>query len=490
MLLEIQEAAKCGAELIELRLDFLARPPDLKRLLAEKPCPMIVAIRRPQDGGRWKGSEETRLLLLRQAVAAGFDYIDLETDVADAVPRFRDVKRIVSYHNLRGVPPDLEEIHRRMCLQDADVVKIAVRAETPADNLRLLALCGKSPKPTVAFCLGDLGAPSRILAGKFGAPFTYSAFNIERGIAPGILSSEEMTRVYRYNAIGPATRVYAVIGDPVAHSLSPLVHNAAFAALGLDCVLMPMRTPQSDLAETLKRFDTVPIEGYCVTLPLKESAAALASRRDAEVELTGAANTLVRRPQGGFEAYNTDCGAAVESLRAALAGQDAGFGLAGRSVLILGAGGAARAVAHGMQRAGALVTLCNRTSERAQLLAQQVGCRVVDWTARHTVIPDILINCTSVGMHPHLDEMPIHVSALRQGLWVFDIVYTPETTLLVREARERGCHVLTGVDMFVRQAALQFQLFTGKEPPLDLMRRVVKRALSPVRLKEGEDVAD
>ncbi len=153
--------------MIELRLDFLAKAPDFKRMLAAKPCEMVATVRRPIDGGRWPGSEEERLLLLRQAIVGGFDWIDLETDIAEKVGRYKDVKRIVSYHNLREVPHDLEAIHDRMCSQDADVVKVAVTAQSIFDNLRVIQLMHKAKKPTVAFCMGDLGWPSRILGGKY-----------------------------------------------------------------------------------------------------------------------------------------------------------------------------------------------------------------------------------------------------------------------------------------------------------------------------------
>jgi 3-dehydroquinate dehydratase/shikimate dehydrogenase len=225
-----------------------------------------------------------------------------------------------------------------------------------------------------------------------------------------------------------------------------------------------------------------------VTIPHKETAATLARQQEGSVAVTQAANTLVRLEDGGFHAYNTDIQAARESIGANLPPSPDGqpSTLQSRTVLILGAGGVARAVAHALQREGALVTLANRTPERAHKLAEEVGCRTVDWGARHNVICELLINCTSVGMHPNVDETPIHHSYLKPGLIVFDTVYTPETTLLVKEARARGCHVLTGVDMFVRQAALQFQLFTGREAPLELMRSLVKRVLSPVAIREEE----
>jgi 3-dehydroquinate dehydratase/shikimate dehydrogenase len=488
MQIEIQEAAKRGAKMIELRLDFLAKAPDFKRLLANKPCALVATVRRPQDGGRWPRSEEERRMLLRQAIVSGFDWVDIETDIAEVVRRFKDVKRIVSYHNLREVPPDLEKIHERMCQQDADVVKLAVTAQQPVDILRVLKLLKNPPKPTVAFCMGDLGIASRILGAKLGAPFAYAAFNKERGIAPGILSYDELKRVYHYGRINKDTKVYGVIGDPVGHSLSPLIHNTAFAALGINSVYVPFRVPRANLEDFLKQFDRLPVHGYSVTIPHKEAAASFAREKAEAVELIHAANTLIRG-EDGFFAHNTDFQAVRDSLLANLPGSAEGVlpALHSRTALILGAGGVARAAAQVLRRAGASVAIANRTHERAQQLAEQVGCRAVDWAARHNVICDTLINCTSVGMHPNVDESPIHPSFLKPGLVVMEIVYIPETTLLVKEARSRGCHVLTGVDVFVRQAALQFELFTGRQAPLEMMRRVVRHTLSPVALRENEE---
>jgi 3-dehydroquinate dehydratase / shikimate dehydrogenase len=490
--IEIQEAAKRGARLIELRLDFLAKAPDFKRILSNKPCPVVATVRRPADGGRWGGTEEARQTLLRQAIVAGFDWVDLETDIADVIRRFRDVKRIISYHNMREVPADLEQIHERICKQDGDVVKLAVRAQQPADNLRVLELIRKATKPTVALCMGDFGTPSRVLAGKYGAPFTYCAFNKERGIAPGIPSFDEMRLVYGYDQVQSDTAVFGVIGDPIAHSLSPLVHNTAFRHLGINAVYVPFRVPREVLPGFLQDFDRVPVEGYSVTIPHKEAAAQSATVRDSSADLTGAANTLLRRTTGdtvAWEAFNTDFVGAVDSLRAHLANAPEGIptSLHSRMILILGAGGAGRAIAFALQREGSLITLSNRTPERARKLADEVGCRWVDWAARHSVNAEIVINCTSVGMHPKVDESPLHPSFLKPGLLVFDTVYTPEQTLLVKEARIRGCLVITGVDFFVRQAALQFRLFTGREPPLELLYKVVKRALSPVSVREDEE---
>lgn len=485
--IEIQEAAKKGARFIELRLDFLAKAPDYKRLLENKPCPMVATVRRPAEGGRWPGTEEARQMLLRQAIVAGFDWVDLETDVADTIRRFGKVKRIVSYHNMREVPADLEKIHDKMCRQDADVVKIAVLAHQPADNLRVLNLIKKAPKPTVAFCMGDLGLPSRILGARYGAPFTYAAFNKERGLAPGLPAMESLKQEFPYESVNSATEVFGVIGDPVGHSLSPLIHNTAFRHLGINAIYLPFRVPQGDLAQFLKEFDRIPVKGYSVTIPHKEAAATMAISRDSTVDQSGSANTLVRGP-GGFTAYSTDSPAGIQSLIANMPiGPDGVPGsLAGRTVLLLGAGGVARAMAFALKDHGALPTIVNRTPERSQKLAEEVGCRALDWAARHSVLADLVVNATPIGMEPNVDESPLHISFLKPGLTVMELVYTPEQTLLVKEARSRGCHVITGVDMFVRQAGLQFQLFTGKEPPLDLMQSVVRRALSPVAIREEE----
>jgi 3-dehydroquinate dehydratase / shikimate dehydrogenase len=487
MQIEVQEAARRGATLIELRLDFLAKAPDFRRLLADKPCPMVATVRRPEEGGRWSGSEFERQTLLRQAIASGFDWVDLETDIADTIPRYGQARRIISYHNLQETPDDLEHLYARMCAQDADVVKIAVAAHDPTDNLRALELVRTATKPTVAFCMGDMGLPSRILGARYGAPFTYAAFNKERGIAPGLPSFEEMKKVYHYAKVNADTAVYGVIGDPVAHSLSPLIHNKTLHKLGINGVYLPFRVRRGDLAPFLKAFERVGVRGYSVTIPHKEAAAIVAVHKTTAVAEIQAANTLVH-VEDGWSAYNTDAQAALDSLQANLPPAPDGTPseLHTRSVLLLGAGGVARAIAHALKGRVAMLTITNRTGERATRLAEEVNCRSVDWNARHTVLCDLLINCTSVGMHPNVDEAPIHPSFLRPNLMVFETVYTPETTLLVKDARARGCHVLTGVDMFVRQAALQFELFTGRAAPLEVMRGIVKRVLSPVTIPEEE----
>ncbi len=488
---EIREAGKRGAGLIELRIDFIARAPDLKRMLADKPCPFVATIRRPQDGGRWSASEDARQMLLKQCiVSGGFEWVDLETDIADKIRRFKAVKRIVSYHNLAEFPPDLEEIYARMVEQDADILKVVVAAQSPADNLRMIDLMKKATKPTIAFCSGDLGFPSRILCLKFGAPFTYAAFNKERGVAPGMPSFEDVLKIYHPGRINAETKVYGVVGDPVGHSHSPIVHNAAFRASDINAVYVPFRVTRGHLPQFLDAFAAIPVEGYSITIPHKEAAAQAGHTKDETVELTHAANTLIHKPHGFFAA-NTDYPAVMDALMAHLGKNSPVTDAPGspvdlhkRMVLILGAGGVARAAAHALHRAGAIVHIANRNFERAEKLADEVNAEALDWTARHKEGCDLVINCTPVGMHPNVDESPLHASFLRPGMVVFDTVYTPETTMLIREAKTRGAQVITGVELFIRQAGAQFQLFTGQEPPLDLMGQVLRRALSPVTIHD------
>lgn len=481
---ELQEAVKRGAKFIELRLDFLSKAVDFKQLVSYKRCPWVATLRRPADGGRYTGTEAERLVILRQAIVSGaFEWVDLETDIASSVPRFGPVKRIVSYHNLNETPADLEGIYARMLAQDADVYKVSVHARTPADVVRVLRLQQSAPKPTVAFCMGDVGQPSRFLALKYGAPWIYAAFNKERGIAPGLPSHDEVRTTYPVRAVSADTKVFGVVGDPVGHSLSPLLHNQMYRRLGADALYLPFRVPRGALPPAAEAYAGIPVSGYSVTIPHKEAAAELAREKDLEVQVTGAANTLVRLADGTFRAANTDQSAAVESVRAHLkarAGGGPATEIAQLSVLLLGAGGVARAVAFGLHREGAQLTLASRTADRAKKLAEEVKCKAVDWHARHSVLFDLLVNCTPVGMHPNVDEAPVHFSVLKPDLTVFDTIYTPETTLLIREARARKCHTITGVDMFVRQAARQIELFVDQTPDLEAMREVVRKALSPV----------
>ena len=222
---------------------------------------MVITCRRPEDKGRWNRSEEQRQALLRTAIVSEVEYVDIEDDIAGSIPRYGKTKRIISHHNFDETPDDIEEIYASMCEKDPDIVKLVTMANSPGDSVRMLQLVANAKVPTIGFCMVEYGVISRILCGKYGSPFTYATFSRERELAPGQLSYSEMTRIYRYDEIGPETPVYGVIGDPIAHSLSPLIHNIAFKHDKLDAVYLPFRIPKDRLKETLKEFEWFNVQG-------------------------------------------------------------------------------------------------------------------------------------------------------------------------------------------------------------------------------------
>jgi len=472
-----------GAQLVELRLDYINGQINLKRVLTDRASPVIVTIRRQQDGGKYNGDEEARVMLLRTAIAEGVDYVDLEEEIATKIPRYGRTKRIISLHDFRKTPENLPQIHARLAALDPDIIKMATLANHPHDNLRMLRLVRESKIPTAGFCMGDIGTPSRLLAGRFGSPFSYATFHHERTLAPGQLSFQQMRDIYHYDEITPETEIYGVIGDPIAHSLSPLIHNAAFQAAHMRKVYIPFRMPREHLANFIDDARELGIRGLSVTIPHKEAVLKSLTKIDGAVRGVQAANTILFENEE-LSGFNTDYRAAMDSLAAALEvseGEGSTRFLQGRSALVLGAGGAARAIAYGLARRGAEVVLASRTSQRADALAKFLGCKAIDWTARHQFSSDILVNCTPLGMHPNVDETPFEKHHLKPSMVVFDTVYNPESTLLIKDARSRSCTVVTGVEMFIRQAALQFKLFTGQDAPADLMRDVLRRAIGPAK---------
>ena len=474
---EHRHLVESGADLVELRLDYIRREVNLQRLLRDRPCPTIITIRRQQDHGKWEQTEDARLILLRSAIAAGVEYVDLEDDIAHQIPRYGNTKRIISLHNFRETPENLEEIHARLASMDADIVKIATMANHPHDNFRMLNLIKNSKIPTVGICMGEIGTPSRILAGRYGSPFTYATFHAERSLAPGQLSFSQMVNTYRYNEINEETEIFGVIADPIGHSLSPIIHNKCFRESKMNRVYIPFRVPAEHLDQFLKDCPEAGIKGLSVTIPHKESVLSAINNAGDEVWEIGAANTVVFNGSD-IQGYNTDYQAAMGSLEKAMGNVSR---ISGSTALVLGAGGASRAIACGLKERGADVLVSSRRLTQSEALATRLQCKAVDWNDRHTVRPNILVNATPVGMHPNVNETPFDGQFLKSSMVVFDTVYNPEQTLLVKQARETNCHVITGVDMFVRQAATQYRYFTGVEPPVQLMREEVKRQIGPAR---------
>ena len=366
---------------------------------------------------------------------------------------------------------------------DPDIIKIATMANNPIDNMHALRLCRDSQIPTVAFCMGEMGLVSRILCGKFGAPLTYATFSSERSMAPGQLSFEQMRDDFLYDSISKDTKILGVIADPVAHSLSPQVHNACIRKAKLDMLYLPFRVPREYLDAFIEICPELGIHGLSVTIPHKEKVIKNINVLDDNVAGIRAANTLVFKDINVY-GFNTDCTAAVDSLRRTMVDRrpDVEDPLDKARVLILGAGGVARAIAFGLQRAGAEVTIAARDFRKADELATGLNLKgAIDWAARGTFECDVLVNGTPVGMHPKMDETPYETEWFDKRMIVFDTIYNPEQTLLIKQARQAECTTITGIDMFVRQAAKQFKLFTDQEPDTELIRYEVKRATSAAK---------
>lgn len=474
---EHQHLAENGARLVELRLDYIRRAVTLKRLLKDRKCPVVATCRRPQDGGKWTASEAERVILLRAAIVEGVDYVDLEEEIAEDIPRYGATKRIISMHDFDETPENLEEIHARLASKDADIVKLACMANSPHDVTRMLKLIEQSEIPTVGICMGDIGMSSRLLAGKFGAPFSFATFHHERTIAPGQLSFQEMKEIYGYESINAETEVFGVIADPVGHSMSPVIHNAGFDHLDMNRVYLPFRVPKDHLDQFIDDAPSLGIRGLSVTIPHKQEVMASLTKIESGARKIGAVNTVVFEGNE-IVGYNTDLYGAMVSLAETAGADPDEKWLSGKKVLLLGAGGVARAIGVGVKDRGAELMVASRTYEKAVELAAKLEGTPVSWEERHSTNADVLVNCTPVGMHPNMNETPFEEAGLRRGMIVFDTIYNPEQTLLIKQARDHGCRVVTGVEMFVRQAELQFRLFSGEKAPVDVMRETFRRTIS------------
>jgi 3-dehydroquinate dehydratase/shikimate dehydrogenase len=463
--------------LAELRLDAM-REFDLPRILAAKACPVIVTCRPRHEGGLYEGPESKRLDALREAARLGADYIDIEHEAIGALgPLGGGAKTIVSHHNFRETPADLAAIHARLARTGATVVKVAVMANHILDTAAVLRLLRDARVPTIALSMGPRGVLTRILAAKFGGFLTYASAGTGDEAGPGQVSVRDMRDLYRVERLGRSTRVYGVIADPVGHSLSPRIHNTAFAALGLDAVYLPLWVEGDPAAfvAAMREFD---FDGYSVTIPHKQAVMRACDEIEPLARRIGAINTIQRRADGSLFGTNTDWTAGLQSIEAVV-----GPGwLQGKRALILGAGGVGRAMAFGLRERGATVTLTDVDEPRARALAAEVGVAVLE-NRDSRLFPsrgnfDLLLNCTPIGMHPKVDASPVPREMLTPGMVVYDAVYNPLETRLLREARAAGCRTVAGIDHFVRQAVEQFELWTGRKAPVEKMRQVVVEALS------------
>ena len=469
ILSQAEEAAP-HADRLELRLDLLsAQARDgVDRLLTRLPLPTIATCRRRSDGGGFEGSEEERVALLRRAANAGASYLDVELgSAAESLVGQEGCRCIVSHHDLSGIPADLEALAGTLRDRPGGALgKLVVRARGVEDNLRIRAVLEGAGERFIAFCLGIPGRPSRLLARAWGSAATYGSASA-RGAAPGQFSVREMDRVYGEGQVTGRTQLAGIVGMPLGQSLSPIVHNAAYRHLGIDWVYIPVETSSVDPAMRLARG--LGFRGLSVTIPHKVAMREHLPELDALAARVGAVNTVVF-DEDRARGFNTDVAGAIAPLRERRT-------LAGTEVAVIGAGGAARALVHGLVAEGAQVTVFGRTPERARDLALEAG-------ARHRPLAElprhphaILVNATPVGMPPGEEESPVPREWLRAEL-VYDLVYNPPRTRLLRDAAAAGLSTLGGLEMFVAQAAEQFRLFTGRKAPRDVMRAAAERALA------------
>ena len=469
------------ADLFEVRADFV-RDLDLGALLAARVKPLLLTCRAESEGGRWPDADNaSRREVLAAAVARGFDLVDVEARAGfDDVAAAKAGRGLVlSWHDFAGTPDDLDAIFERMAAVQPDVVKISVLARTVEDLGRLLAFARRrfaarrlGDPALVALAMGEEGVASRVLGGRYGAPFTFASPSLGLEAAPGQLPARALADLYRVRSLTSATRVYGVLGQDVLRSLSPAIHNRAFAALGEDAVYVPLQA--GSLAAFLRALPALELSGFSVTRPYKQQILPHLASIEPEAARAGSVNTVVVR-EAALHGSSTDGDGVLVPLGAA------GSPATGRRAVIVGAGGAARAAAFALVRAGATVTVVARRPEQAAEVAAATGAAAAPLAAVASLDWDVLLNATPVGSGSLPGALPVPASALRPGAIVFDMVYEPRETPLLAAARARGCRTIDGVAMLAAQAVGQLRAWVGAAPALDLLGEAAAAALAESR---------
>jgi 3-dehydroquinate dehydratase/shikimate dehydrogenase len=460
--LRLQRDAVRHADLIELRLDTV-RDIDVAAALSGRTAPVIVTCRSAQEGGGFQGSEEERKRVLTEAFDRGAEFVDIEASAgfADLVAREHGRRVVLSMHDFRGMPADLIERVRDMRRTGAAVIKAAVTPSTLSDCIPLLEVSRElSGVPHVLIAMGDPGLVTRVLPSRFGSCWTYAG---ER-IAPGQVTASTLLERFHYARIGPDTTLYGIVGKPVMHSMSPVMHNAGFEATGRDAVYLPLAA--ADVDDFLRFAEAFGVQGASITIPFKVDMFDRVGAADAVTRTVGAVNT-VRREGDRWVGLNTDVAGFLEPLGGA-------FGQETRA-LVLGAGGAARAVAVALRSIGVEVTISARDLSKARSLAALVGGSATAFPPPRGVW-DLIVNTTPVGMSPHVEQTPLSADWFNHAT-IYDVVYHPQETRLLREGRAAGCQTIGGLDMLVAQAELQFEWWTGERPPSGLFRDAATRGL-------------
>jgi len=472
---------------VELRLDWLAGDREIEsflrrftasRLHAKPDVTLIATCRRRSAGGNYSGSIAKQLLHLAEALRAGCTWYDLEIESIRQCPaELLDVlvgegRRLVSAHFFQAAPRNLERVAHELNRSGADAIKVAAQCELLADGVKVLRLA-RAQRNVVAIPMGDAVLPLRVLALREGSAISYAP--LENATAPGQVSLKTMKNLYRADRLDSRTRVYGIVGNPVAQSLSPVMQNVAFQARRINAVYLPFLV--KNLRDFLGAIKPLGVAGFSVTIPHKQEILRHLDECDPLAVAIGAVNTVVVRTNGKLCGYNTDYVGVLRALEPRIP-------LRGSRVLILGAGGAARAVAFALAEAGAVVCVCARRAKRAAALAKAVHGQVIDRPQLRSEFFDAIVNATPVGMYPRLQDSPLEARDLNCRL-VFDTIYRPRETRLLRLAASRGIQTVSGLEMFIAQGTAQWKIWTGQRAPADIMRKAALNALQREERSQG-----
>lgn len=463
---------------VEFRLDYLSRPvtalPKIKKLSEFHPHVISIATcRRAASGGKFRGSIASQLQILSKAADSGCQLVDIELQSAqrarpEQIQRLRTrAALILSFHDFRATRK-LDETLAKMTAFPADIYKIVTTATTLADNVAMMKFLEKNGDrhSIIGLCMGEQGIISRVLGVRAGSVFTFAAASPGEETGPGQVTAQELRSTYRIEQVDAATRVYGVAGDPVAHSLSPVIMNTAMRREVVNGVYLALHA--KTLSDLLTCVREIPIHGLSITMPYKETILKYLDNTDAHTTKVGACNTVVRAQDGKLYGFNTDTSGVVRPLAQRIT-------IEGAKILVLGAGGAARAAVFGLKERGAEVYIMNRSLGPAQKLARSARARLLKRADLKKFTFDVIINATPVGMSGSKDS-PLQENEIN-ARYVFDMVYDSPETRFAKLARARGAEVIPGIEMFVQQAARQFEIWTGKPAPWDEMLKVVNLAL-------------
>jgi len=477
-MMEKAETVLRGNSLVELRLDHLESPlsamTQLRKLAEARPDAILIGTcRRSGSGGNFRGSIEEQIEVLQHASAAGCAVVDVEIESAESMTgesweELRSLVAIVlSSHDFQTTSR-LEEVFARMRRFNADFYKVVGTATCLHDNVVMTRFLEEHCQEysMVGMCMGEQGMLSRVLGIRPGGAFTFGSEAAGRATAPGQPTYRELRDLYRVEQIETVTKVYGIAGDPVSHSMSPFVMNAAFRRENANAVYVPLHA--RTLSDLLATITDLPLDGVSITMPYKQAIVQHLDNSDVLTQRTGACNTVVRSKDGRLFGFNTDVYGIVAAIEPRVA-------LQGARVLVIGAGGAARAAVFGLRAKGAEVWILNRTPETAAQLAKLSGSKTVKRNEIAKMSFDLIFNATPVGMGAAGDS-PLNDDELNTA-WVFDSVYNPIETPLIKMAQAKGCGTISGAEMFLHQAARQFEIWTGKPAPLDAVRQVLLRQL-------------